>query len=286
MATNQAYRDAFHAGEDVAGMACHQASHQFEQPCDEMGECCPLRACIHSQAKERMLHVHQLSGGRQYVLVEIEPLFNAHGEVHFYREILRPTVTASAEPKPIGLVGASQPFISLLEQVHLVAPEQTPVLLLGESGTGKELIARALHDASKRATEPFVPVECSGLSETLFESELFGHRKGAFTGALNDKPGLVEAAQGGSLFLDEIGDVPLNLQIKLLRLLESHTYRKVGETEIRSADFRLICATNQNLDQMMERGQFRRDLYYRISAFPIRILFRFRWKMTNQSFIM
>lgn len=146
-----------------------------------------------------------------------------------------------------------------------------PVLLLGESGTGKELFARAVHENSDRATGPFVVVDCSGLPETLFESELFGHEKGAFTGATTRKPGLVETAQGGTLFLDEIGDVPLAMQVKLLRLIESGTYRRVGSVETLHANFRLIAATHKPLEKMMENGEFRQDLYYRISAFPIQL---------------
>jgi transcriptional regulator with PAS, ATPase and Fis domain len=146
-----------------------------------------------------------------------------------------------------------------------------PVLLLGESGTGKELFARALHEASERAMGPFVVVDCSGIAETLFESELFGYEKGAFTGANQRKPGLVETAQGGTLFLDEIGDVPLPMQVKLLRLIESGTFRRVGGVEALRADFRLVAATHKPLREMIDDGRFRQDLYYRISAFPIQL---------------
>jgi len=141
----------------------------------------------------------------------------------------------------------------------------------GESGTGKELFARAVHEGSARASGPFVVVDCSGLTETLFESELFGHEKGAFTGATARKPGLVETAQDGTLFLDEIGDVPLAMQVKLLRLIESGTYRRVGSTETQHANFRLVAATHKSLEKMMMEGAFRPDLYYRISAFPIHL---------------
>jgi len=147
----------------------------------------------------------------------------------------------------------------------------TPVLLLGESGTGKELAAQALHDLSPRHHMPFVPVDCSGMTESLFESELFGYEKGAFTGANQRKIGLVEAASGGTLFLDELGDIPLNLQVKLLRLLETGTFRRVGGIETLRADFRLVAATHRGVKQMVEEGSFRRDLYYRISAFPIHL---------------
>jgi two-component system, NtrC family, response regulator HydG len=269
LATNKIFRDTYHQGEDVSGDSCYHSSHGYDRPCDEEGESCPLKNSIKSRETEQLLHVHNFSGGKEYVDVEIQPIKDQHGRILFYREILRQTLIASAKPKASGLVGVSSSFTSMLDEVHKVARESVPVLLLGESGTGKELIARALHNASDRAIKPFVPVECSGLSEMLFESELFGHRKGAFTGALFDKEGLVEVVQGGTLFLDEIGDVPSSLQVKLLRLLESRTYRKVGETKTRKANFRLVCATNRDLNKMMVDGQFRQDLYYRISTFPI-----------------
>jgi DNA-binding NtrC family response regulator len=159
----------------------------------------------------------------------------------------------------------------MLEMVRRVAPSHTTALLLGESGTGKELVALALHKLSPQANRPFVPVECSGLSESLFESELFGHEKGAFTGAAQRKMGLVEAAEGGTLFLDEVGDIPLSQQIKLLRLLEAGIYRRVGSIEQRRARFRLVCATHRNLQEMVHEGLFRNDLYFRISTFPIHL---------------
>jgi transcriptional regulator with PAS, ATPase and Fis domain len=145
------------------------------------------------------------------------------------------------------------------------------VLLLGESGTGKELFARAVHEGSPRAAGPFVVVDCSGLTETLFESELFGYEKGAFTGANARKPGLVETAKGGTLFLDEMGDVPLAMQVKLLRLIESGSFRRVGAIESQQADFRMVAATHKPLQQMVADGRFRQDLFYRISAFPIHL---------------
>jgi two-component system response regulator HydG len=271
LATNACYRNSFHLGQEVAGQHCFTASHGFDRPCDEAGECCPLQMAFQSRVAEQMLHIHQLANGKEFVLVEITPICDEQGEVLYFREELRQTLVASAEPRPDGLVGVSPRFIQMLDDVHKVARSRVPVLLLGESGTGKELIARALHDASDRADKPFVPVECSGLSESLFESELFGHRKGAFTGALADQQGLVESVRGGTLFMDEMGDVPLSLQVKLLRLLESHNYRKVGETDMRQADFRLVCATHQDLGLMMAEGRFRADLYYRISTFPIHL---------------
>jgi transcriptional regulator with PAS, ATPase and Fis domain len=168
-------------------------------------------------------------------------------------------------------VGCDPAFLEALGLIKRVAPTDTSVLLLGETGTGKEVMARALHDLSSRAARPFVVVDCPGLTETLFESELFGHERGAFTGAVTRKPGLVEAAAGGTLFIDELGDIPLQLQVKLLRLLETGVFRRVGGTEVLRAEFRLVAATHRDLAQLVEAGQFRRDLYYRISAFPVTV---------------
>ncbi|HEY9094622.1 MAG TPA: sigma-54 dependent transcriptional regulator, partial [Hydrogenophaga sp.] len=163
----------------------------------------------------------------------------------------------------------SEGFQRMLSLVARVAPSRATVLLLGESGTGKELVARAVHEASTRASKPLVAVDCSSLPENLFESELFGHDRGAFTGANTAKGGLVEAASGGTLFLDELGDIPLPMQVKLLRLLETGTYRRVGSTELRHADIRVVCATHRDLVRMVSEGRFREDLYYRLSTFPI-----------------
>jgi transcriptional regulator with GAF, ATPase, and Fis domain len=168
-----------------------------------------------------------------------------------------------------GLIGRAPGFQHMLALVARVAPSMATVLLQGESGTGKELVAQRVHEASPRATKPLVVVDCSSLPETLFESELFGHERGAFTGATTASAGLVEAASGGTLFLDEVGDIPLPMQVKLLRLLETGTYRRVGSTELRHADIRVVSATHRDLDRMVAEGRFREDLYHRLSTFPI-----------------
>lgn len=261
------YQEHIRLGED----RCHQISHRFKGPCDEHGETCPLRQCIERDGPARVLHVHQCRSGAEHVDVSMEPVRDRQGQIIAFIEFIQNLTVASPLPGVAGLVGDSAVFNRALEGIRRVAPSQLPVLLLGESGTGKELFARALHEESIRGSAPFVPVECSGLSASLFESELFGHEAGSFTGARDRKLGLVEAARGGTLFLDEIGDVPLGLQVKLLRLLESGTYRRVGSVEAIKADFRLVCATHADLELGTQQGRFRLDLYYRINAFPIPI---------------
>ncbi len=270
LAANDAYRRQFGvAGVEHVGRHCFQVSHHYDVPCDQAGEHCPMKQARESRGLNRVLHIHHTPRGPEHVDVELRPIFDAHGAVIAYVERLTTVRSASAQPSAEGLVGGSEPFNAALEALQRVAPSMLPVLLLGESGTGKELFARALHEASDRALGPFVVVDCSGIAETLFESELFGYEKGAFTGANQRKPGLVETAQGGTLFLDEIGDVPLPMQVKLLRLIESGTFRRVGGVEALRADFRLVAATHKPLREMIDDGRFRQDLYYRISAFPI-----------------
>jgi two-component system NtrC family response regulator len=155
--------------------------------------------------------------------------------------------------------------------IEKVAPTNSTVLILGETGTGKELVARAVHERSLRSEKPFVAVNCGALPETLIESELFGHRKGAFTGADDHRVGLFEVAHGGTIFLDEIGELPKSMQAKLLRVLESGEIRRVGDNEAFEVDCRVVCATHRNLPEMVEAGHFREDLMYRINTFEIRL---------------
>ncbi len=172
---------------------------------------------------------------------------------------------------PTVLVGKSSPMNGVHRLISTVAPTDSTVLILGETGTGKELAARTLWQQSKRVEMPFVPVNCGALSENLVESELFGHRKGAFTGADRDHKGLFEVANGGTLFLDEVGELNKNIQVKLLRFLESGEIRRVGETEPFRTEVRILCATNRDLRTMIRGDDFREDLYFRINTFEIRL---------------
>jgi PAS domain S-box-containing protein len=168
-----------------------------------------------------------------------------------------------------GIIGASAPIQKTLRQIELVAPTDASVLITGESGTGKELIARAIHGASKRGHRPLIRVNCAAVPREMFESEFFGHAKGAFAGALRDRPGRFELADGGTLFLDEIGDIPLELQGKLLRVLQEGQFERVGEARTRNVDVRVIAATNRDLALAVRERRFREDLYFRLNVFPV-----------------
>ena len=170
-----------------------------------------------------------------------------------------------------GILTRSERMQEVLRIIERVAPTDSTVLILGESGTGKELVARAIHERSPRAARAFVPIHCGALPREVFESELFGHEKGAFTGAVGTKPGLVELADDGTLFLDEIGEMELDSQVKLLRALETGTFFRVGGTRPRRVDVRLVAATNRDLAEAMRRGEFRQDLYYRINTIAVQL---------------
>src|SRR5690554_6127107 len=169
------------------------------------------------------------------------------------------------------LVGTSRAIQRVRELMAQVADKEVSVLVTGESGTGKEVVARNLHYNSDRRNKPFVPVNCGAIPAELLESELFGHEKGAFTGAINSRAGRFELAEGGTLFLDEIGDMPLNMQVKILRVLQERTFERVGSNKTQSVDVRIIAATHRNLEAMITEGRFREDLYYRLNVFPIEL---------------
>jgi formate hydrogenlyase transcriptional activator len=168
-------------------------------------------------------------------------------------------------------VGTSGALKAALKQVEVVAPTESTVLILGETGTGKELIARAIHTISSRSSRAFVKLNCAAIPSGLLESELFGHEKGAFTGAVAQRVGRFELAHGGTLFLDEVGDIPLELQPKLLRVLQEHEFERLGSTRTQRVDVRMVAATNRDLAQMVGEKQFREDLYFRLNVFPVRI---------------
>ncbi|MFO7906063.1 MAG: sigma-54-dependent transcriptional regulator [Planctomycetota bacterium] len=187
---------------------------------------------------------------------------------HKYRALQRQLKRVEGEPR---LIGDGSTMHQVRQMISRVAPTHSTVLILGETGTGKELVARAVHNQSLQADQPFVAINCGALPETLIESELFGHRKGAFTGADDHRAGLFEVADGGTLFLDEIGELPKSIQAKLLRVLESGEIRRVGNNETFKVNVRIVCATHRQLEEMVTQGEFREDLMFRINTFEIPI---------------
>ena len=183
----------------------------------------------------------------------------------------QPATTPTAVNGEIGIIGQCSPMQDLFGKIRKVAPTDSNVLIQGESGTGKELVARALHNLSRRAKAPMISVNCAAIPETLIESELFGHEKGAFTGASAGRAGLVEAADGGTLFLDEIGELPLEAQARLLRVLQEGEIRRVGSTQSQKVDVRLVAATHRDLKSLAKLGEFREDLYYRLHVIALKL---------------
>ncbi|NUP10942.1 MAG: sigma 54-interacting transcriptional regulator [Polyangiaceae bacterium] len=193
-----------------------------------------------------------------------------------FLDAIRLAIKARPEPAAVrsgfaGIVGESAPLLNMLRETEIVAATDSTVLLCGETGTGKELVARAIHELSLRRGGPFIRVNCAALPSGLLESELLGHEKGAFTGALSQRIGRFELAHKGTIFLDEIGELPLSLQPKLLRVLQEGEFERVGGTKTLTSNFRVIVATHRDLPKMVADGAFREDLYYRLSVFPIRL---------------
>jgi two-component system NtrC family response regulator len=204
--------------------------------------------------------------------VDVLQLIVSRAQHMFELEAENRRLSEAAPASPVdGIIASSAEMLRVLRNVEKIAPTDVTVLLLGESGTGKELLAHAIHRMSGRAHGPFVPINCAAIPETLLESELFGHEKGAFTGAVRLNVGKMESADRGTLFLDEIGDVPLAMQVKLLRFLQDQIVERVGGRKPIQVDVRIICATNQDLDRMMAEGRFREDLYYRLNEVAIRV---------------
>ena len=200
----------------------------------------------------------------QLIVARAERIFDLEAE---NRRLLEATAASPID----GIIASGPEMLTVLRNIEKMAPTDVAVLLRGESGTGKELLARAVHKLSARAREPFVPINCAAIPETLLESELFGHEKGAFTGAFKQTIGKIESADRGTLFLDEIGDVPLPMQVKLLRFLQDQIVERIGGRSPVQVDVRIVCATNQDLNLMMAEGRFREDLYYRLNEVTVQV---------------
>ncbi|MBL8966230.1 MAG: sigma 54-interacting transcriptional regulator [Spirochaetaceae bacterium] len=237
-------------GDPAPGIATEELQALVERAAALLSEACSLRRRIGRAA----LHAEE---GRRLEATAVSPAGK--------------TVPASVGESDYGLVGRSNALREFLALVATVAPAESTVLLTGESGTGKELAARALHAASRRATGPFVAVNCAAIPESLVESELFGHERGAFTGAQALRRGRFELAEGGTIFLDEVAEMPLGLQAKLLRVIQERSFERVGGGRPIRADIRIVAATNRDLDREVREGRFREDLFFRLAVFPLRL---------------
>lgn len=271
IAANNTYRKHYqNNGNKLIGRRCYEVSHHSSEPCSKHGEHCPLEEVFANGQRTQVMHIHyDIHGKEEYVQLQATPIMDAEGEIMFMGEYIQ-TINSHDDNYEL-LIGRSPAYLHMLSLLQRVAPTVSTILLLGESGVGKEKVAEYIHHYSKRSQTPFVVVDCSTLGENLIESELFGHEKGSFTGAGQRKKGLFEVANGGTLFIDELGELPLLLQTKLLRVLESGTIRRLGGNEYIKVDVRIVAATNRNIQRMVANKEFREDLYYRLSAFPINV---------------
>jgi len=273
LAVNDAYSQAYGvSAEQVVGRLCYEVSHNNPVPCSQSGEDCPLVSLYQFGKPTSCVHHHYDANHRPTeVRVSAFPLRGMNGTLYMGELIEQITQPEEHPRNRRRMVGRSQPFMACIQQLKVAAAADAPVLVQGETGTGKELAAKYIHLHSPRREQPFLTVDCTVLTETLFEAEVFGHARGAFTGSVGERIGLYEQANGGTLFLDEVGELPLSQQAKLLRVLESGQFRRVGGRRVRSAEVRLICATNRHLWDGVKAGRFREDLYYRIACLAVRL---------------
>ena len=273
LAANQAY-EQLHGPQDktIVGDLCYRVSHGNEHPCGEEGEECPHQHIFKTGEAKVCVHIHCDSGHNLHqVKVSAFPLKGSDNELFMGECVEQIASIKNISTDSKQMVGNSPQFLACTNQLKVAASSDAPVLLQGETGTGKELAAEYVHSHSSRSKKPFQIVDSTVLTENLFESEMFGHVAGSFTGSTGAKQGLFELAEGGTIFLDEIGDMPFSQQAKLLRVLESGQYRPVGGKRLRKADVRIICATNRHLWESVLAGKFREDLYYRIACLNIRL---------------
>jgi transcriptional regulator with PAS, ATPase and Fis domain len=258
----------------IVGQRCYRVSHQNSRPCSELGEDCPLRhMCWNGKPScYSCLHVHSDEQGRpHYVRLKAYPLKATDGNLYMGEALCDFSAHGAIGEGGVRMLGRSRAFADAIKQLHIAAESEAPLLLTGETGSGKELAASFVHQHSSRRDGPFVTLDCTAINDNLFESEVFGHERGAFTGSVEKRKGLFELADGGTLFLDEIGELSPLTQAKLLRVLEGGTFRRVGGRKLLHADVRTVCATNREIAESLRAGEFRMDLYYRIACLSVRL---------------
>ncbi len=273
VAANKAYQAAYGLeATQTVGRYCYELSHRRATPCYLQGEDCPHRQVLLSGRTYQVLHTHyDRQGSAEHVQITGYAIPKPDGGVLLGESIFRLATQQELNCDEMRLIGRSPAFLRAIEQLTLAAASHANILLYGESGVGKELAAHYMHYHSPRRNGPFLAVDCAAISESLFESEIFGHERGAFTGCVGRKQGLFELADGGTLFLDEVGELSSAMQAKLLRVMESGEFRRVGGREVLHADVRVIGETNRNLITIVESGRFREDLYYRLACIIIEL---------------
>lgn len=273
VAANGAYQAAYGLQpNEIVGRYCYELSHRRAVPCHKHGEECPHRQVMAERKGCQVVHTHfDRHGSAEHVQIKGFAIPHPDGGFLVGESIFRLTAQPELDCDEMRLIGRSPAFLQAVEQLTLAAGSNANILLHGESGVGKELAAHYMHRHGPRSDGPFLAVDCAAISESLFESEIFGHERGAFTGCIGRKQGLFELADHGTLFLDEIGELPAAMQAKLLRVLETGEFRRVGGREVLRADVRVVAATNRNLMAMVESGDFREDLYYRLACITVEL---------------
>jgi transcriptional regulator with PAS, ATPase and Fis domain len=268
VAANRSYCSSYaRAPEEIVGRKCHSVSHHFDTPCYLNGENCPLKITLDTNEAYEVLHIHfDQYNLPERVRIKGHPIAGSDGTRYVGEEIIRLSKDTDLDFEEQQLIGRSEAFRRCMEGLACISGANDNALLTGERGTGKHLAARYLHHHSTRKGRSFVTVDCSAIKETEFESVLFGQERGIFAGCIGRRPGLLEEADGGSLFLNEAGDIPLSIQGRLLTTIDSGKYRRVGGRDILSADLRIISSTSKDLPAMIETGKFRPDLYLRLAG--------------------
>jgi transcriptional regulator with PAS, ATPase and Fis domain len=268
VAANQAYRRSYSVREqDILGQKCHQISHRSDIPCHMNGEDCPHKQVFETGKPYQVLHTHYNTDSQpEHVRIKGSPIFSSEGAMYLGESILPVARVDDLASEQHRMIGKSKAFLACIENLTRAAEIDATVLLCGESGVGKDLAARYIHNRSKRKNANFTVIDCASISEAVFEREFFGHERGAFSGCVGRRAGLLELADGGTLFFNEIGELPSSLQGRLLHVIESGQFRRVGGRELLSVDVRITCANSSNLRQLVAGNRFRADLYYRIAG--------------------
>jgi len=268
VAANKAYCDSYGVTDDkVIGHKCHMVSHHFETPCFMNNEDCPLSTALKTNEVSEVLHIHfDQHNQPEHVRIKGHPIIGADGRRYVGEEVIRLAKASDLDCEEQKMIGRSPAFRDCIEGVTRAAESDANVLLTGESGVGKSLAAQYIHNRSPRKGRSFTTVDCSTINESIFESELFGHERGAFAGCVGRRRGLMDEADGGTLFLDEVGDLPLTIQGRLLNAIETGKYRRVGGREFLTSHVRLIASTNNDLPAMIAANTFRSDFYYRLAG--------------------